>query len=331
MKKLLSLILIFASFLIQGQDFAKADSIAGLYYGSDLKNVAQLSLDLSQGLQSQKEKFRALHTWVCQNIENDYHESLRVTKQRARLRDDSLALRTWDQKKRLQTIRKLYKQRKTVCTGYAYLLAQMSANLGIECRIINGYGRIGAANSEKLEQVNHSWNAVKLDGEWYLCDATWSSGIVYVNDGLGYFSAEYNDGYFLAPPKFFYRNHLPEKPDSLSKLAPTAKAFLNAPILYGGAFANELFPSDNASLKYQINKGDSLNFELEFKGKGFNQNLYVQIDNGFSTRELDLEYQNGDNGKVFTSLLFEKSGIYDVHLICNDDLIASYVVEVQRR
>ncbi len=53
-----------------------------------------------------------------------------------------------------------------VCQGYANLFYRMALSLGIDCRIIHGSSR----------GESHAWNIAKLDGKYYLLDATWDEG-----------------------------------------------------------------------------------------------------------------------------------------------------------
>jgi hypothetical protein len=47
-----------------------------------------------------------------------------------------------------------------------------------------------------------------IDSNWYLLDATWASG--YLNYSGATFIRDYNDYYFLTPPKYFIRDHYPD-------------------------------------------------------------------------------------------------------------------------
>jgi hypothetical protein len=51
---------------------------------------------------------------------------------------------------------------KTVCQGYAMLMYRLLNDSGVDCKIVIGY----------LSGVGHSWNKVKLDGNWYNVDTT---------------------------------------------------------------------------------------------------------------------------------------------------------------
>ncbi|MDF2558398.1 MAG: copper amine oxidase-like protein [Bacillales bacterium] len=56
-----------------------------------------------------------------------------------------------------------------VCQGYAeaiYLLLNM---VGIECQMVYGT----ADNGSGKGPINHAWNAVKIDGNYYMLDSTW--------------------------------------------------------------------------------------------------------------------------------------------------------------
>ena len=190
-------------------NFARADSIADLHYGTELDNLPQLAHKLTNNLSSEVDRFRVLHTWVCKNIANDYRLSEHVTYQRAKLVNDSAELAEWNQRVSSRVLSKLLREKKTMCTGYALLLSQLAELAGLECRIVHGYARTATAHVKELGIPNHSWNAVKLDGRWYLCDPTWSSGSLYGLGGVSTFEHDYNEGYFLCPPRYFLQNHYP--------------------------------------------------------------------------------------------------------------------------
>jgi transglutaminase/protease-like cytokinesis protein 3 len=61
-----------------------------------------------------------------------------------------------------------------------------------------------------LEGYSHAWNAVKLDGRWWLVDATWDdpTGDRPASE-TG--QAEVDSTYLFTPPRLFAFNHLPEE------------------------------------------------------------------------------------------------------------------------
>ena len=54
----------------------------------------------------------------------------------------------------------------SVCDGYSKLFSYLMARCGVLTAIFSGY-------TEEL----HSWNAVQIDGEWYMVDVTWDDPI----------------------------------------------------------------------------------------------------------------------------------------------------------
>jgi transglutaminase/protease-like cytokinesis protein 3 len=101
----------------------------------------------------------------------------------------------------------LIDEHKTACTGYAWLLRELCRHAGITCEIVDGYSKRVGSKQGRGELPDHSWNAVLLDGEWYLCDPTWSAGAVDTNNRI--FVFRFEERYFLADPNVFKRNHSP--------------------------------------------------------------------------------------------------------------------------
>ncbi len=61
----------------------------------------------------------------------------------------------------------VFKNGVAVCDGYSKAFQLCMDILGIECIRVTGYGNGGG----------HAWNAVKLDGEWYMVDVTWDDPV----------------------------------------------------------------------------------------------------------------------------------------------------------
>lgn len=55
---------------------------------------------------------------------------------------------------------------KAVCQGYAVLFYRLSLELGIDNRLISGYGN----------KDTHGWNIVRMENSYYNADATWDAG-----------------------------------------------------------------------------------------------------------------------------------------------------------
>ncbi len=62
-----------------------------------------------------------------------------------------------------------------VCDGIASAFKLMCLIEGIECIEVTGVGVTNAGSQ------NHAWNKVKLDGKWFIVDATWGRSSGYIN------------------------------------------------------------------------------------------------------------------------------------------------------
>lgn len=187
-------------------DFHKADSIAERLTAHPLIDLKTLADKLTGSLPTEQEKFRSIYKWVCSNIEADYELLLLNKRNRSILKGDQLL--QWNKKFNVIVFKTLQQEHKTVCTGYAYLVRELAYHAGLSCKIVNGYAKHAGVDQYAPGDVNHSWNTILLNGKWYECDATWSSGIF--NLSLKRFIKKYDDCYFLMEPTLFYKTHYSE-------------------------------------------------------------------------------------------------------------------------
>ena len=212
MRALLTLILFTFVCQIQAQrsdfkniSFKKADNIAMSLKGKDLNNLPLLAHQLTSGLNTDVERFRAIYFWVCHNVENDYDLMLESKRKSKKFKNNLAQLENWNKIFKKKVFHKLLNNKKTLCSGYAYLIKVLASYAGLESEIINGYGKT-SASFKRIKTPNHAWNSIKLNNKWYVCDATWASG--YINETY-LFTFNYNDAYFLMEPKDFAQSHRP--------------------------------------------------------------------------------------------------------------------------
>jgi len=242
-------------------DFNKADSIALYYKGASLTNLPVLTHKLTANLTTDVEKFRAIYTWVCTNIENDYGAYQKTIKKRKKLLDNQQALVEWNDNFIKKVFKKLVDQRKTACTGYAFLIRELADLADINCKIVNGYGRTATSTLDENSIPNHSWNAVELNEKWYLCDPTWSAGRIVLEEDGPRFEPEYFDGYFLADPNLFVKKHYPvENNWALLPDPPTFKQFTEGPIVYKEAFKLKITPTEPRTMRIETIKNENVSF-----------------------------------------------------------------------
>ncbi len=130
-----------------------------------------------------------------------------------------------------QDVDTVFKTRVAVCAGYATLLSKMGEYTGDEIVYISGDSR-GLGGD--VSGGGHAWNAAKIEGRWYLLDATWSAGSV---EGTT-FKKQYSTGYLFTPPSIFVHDHYPDNASWQLLKEPVSKGdFVRMPVLKPTFFA----------------------------------------------------------------------------------------------
>ncbi|MCG8801766.1 transglutaminase domain-containing protein [Tenacibaculum finnmarkense] len=306
-------------------NFTKADNIAKLNRNENLKNLPLLCYKLTHKLSTDVEKFRAIYTWVATNIKADAKTHNKVTRMREKFKNDSVSLSNWNTTYKKIVFKKLVKHKKTMCTGYAYLIKEMANIVNIESKIINGYGRTVSSNIDTLENINHSWNSVKLNNKWYLCDPTWSSGYI---DENGIFITDYNTGYFLTDPVLFSKNHYPLQQKWLLNTTQTVSNFTEAPLVYGEIFKHKIVPLFPKRMNIITKKQQVVNFSLKSLKDNSSKKITLVYFSGDDLRQLKIYDLKKNNTLLSFKYKFKRKGNYDIHLKIDTNIIATYVVKV---
>jgi hypothetical protein len=302
-------------------ELAKADSMAGLFPHHSLADLKVLSNKLTGPLTTDEGKFRAIFKWVCLNIENDFDAADQNLKKRRTLKDEEL--KQWTREFSGRTMRILFQQYKTVCTGYAYLVRELARHAGLPCEIVDGYGRNVNSNIGGQGFVNHSWNAVLLNGRWYLADPTWASGAVFAPTRT--FIPRFEECYFLADPVLFVRNHYPLNTTwTLLSEPPSLETFLNAPLIYVNAFRYNVHPVLPATFRITATKGEKVSFMLGKSCVVNPANVKFLVGNGVSHTKVPY-VESGYS----VSHTFSRKGVYAVHFTVDDQYVASYEVTIK--
>ncbi len=153
-------------------------------------SVDSLATYLVAPAKNEREKARSIFRWVTENIDYDVLGFFTGSF------DDTSS-------------KDVLKSRKSVCSGYSDIFSSLARSAGLEVVRIAGYGKgYGYLPGENLSAPsNHAWNAVKINGSWYLIDCTWGAG--YIDDNKKYVR-KFDDYYFMTPPSEFIYDHFPE-------------------------------------------------------------------------------------------------------------------------
>jgi len=307
-------------------DFSKADSVAARYPAHSLTDLKDLTIKLTESLPSDELKFRSIYKWISENVENDYALYLKTQRKRTTIKD-SVEYRKWQRDFMRDLFQSLQTHRRTICTGYAYLLKELAFHAGIECKVIQGYGRTAAANIGGEGVANHSWNAVKLNNKWYLCDATWSSGAV--DQSSGAFIKKYDDSYFLADPVLFVRNHYPiDAAWMLISERPTLNDFLNGPLTYTPIYKYQIKKIFPETFRSTIKRKEPMTFQVS-KGSPMPAAAELQISHNGNVEIFHPKIYRSQAGDFCVDHTFNSRGKYVVHLLLENEFIFTCTVEVQ--
>ena len=169
--------------VLQGQDaheFVLKDPRAVYIPLHHTYSTAFISSYINSAFKTEREKLLAIYSWVTTNIRYDTDSMYAINSERDPEARVTEALR----------------RRKGVCENYAALFTDIAVKCGIKCYIVSGYTKqLGA-----IDRSGHSWCAVSLENEWYLCDPTWDEG------------NSMNARWYLLPPGRFIDTHMPFDP-----------------------------------------------------------------------------------------------------------------------
>jgi len=307
-------------------NFKKADSIASLYKNEKLTNLPLLSYKLTYRLDTDVEKFRAIYVWVCNNISSDYSLTTKILNKGKKYRNNRAVFLEWNETLMPKFLKRLLEDKKTMCTGYAFIVKELSRLSNIECEIINGYNKSPDYDFEK-PFVNHSWNSVKLNNKWYLCDPILASGYFFIDTNQFIFN--YNDGFFLTDPNLFIKSHYPEdKKWTLTNTKQTFKNFIDFPIIYSHTYEHKITPILPNQLNTEVAINENVPFEFYIDTDLDIEKISLVQSNGWKNIEIPIEAYSYKEGVLKFQHHFSKKGLYDVHIKISNNIVASYTLKV---
>lgn len=180
---------------------------------SGLRTPEAISRHLTQHLETDREKARAIFIWITHNIRYDL--GLGSSPRRYSSPEE--------------VIREVLARRRGVCHHYATLFQVMSRHAGLESYLISGYTR---QKDGKISSMSHAWNGIVIGENYYLLDATWAAGYVHNNR----YVHQFRDDHFLITPEKFIATHKPFDP---------MWQFLTKPLSHHDLLAGNYSAADN--------------------------------------------------------------------------------------
>ena len=113
------------------------------------------------------EKVRSIFDWICVNAVYDYAETGKDADIYNKV--PKLVSLNNNIKSKCYFLEGVLEEGLAVCDGYSKTFSLLCNMENIDC-----YRVVGTANGG-----GHAWNKVKVDGEWYMCDITWTEELSY--------------------------------------------------------------------------------------------------------------------------------------------------------
>ncbi|MCC5612631.1 hypothetical protein LC612_39555 [Nostoc sp. CHAB 5834] len=203
-------------------DYSTIDAYARNAPASAARSLSTLSAYLTAPAKSDLAKARSVYAWITSHIRYD---------------GNVFSGQKYSSEK--EYANRSLRSGKAVCTGFALLFKHLLLPAGIDVANIKGYARTFDSEAGRpIQRIDHEWNAVRLDGDWYLLDIAWAQ--TTAKGGTP------NDYFFLTEPVEFAANHFPIDPRwQLLGSAISKTQFDQFPKLYDAYFRlgfNENFP-----------------------------------------------------------------------------------------
>ena len=154
----------------------------------------------------------------------------------------------------------VFKTKKAVCAGFANLYTDLGEKLGLEIETISGVAK-GYEFEENIsddleESINHAWNAIRIDEEWRVFDATWGEGYGMSNKkGKLESTKKFDETWFNVNPVNALFTHFPEDMNRQYINNPIRfESFLTLPYLLPSAFNSGWLNPEEILTKQKENK-----------------------------------------------------------------------------
>jgi len=251
-------------------DFSRADSVAmAVKYNGD---IFRLTRQLTDPFSSQLLKTRAIFKWITENIAydnkyfNKYNYKGREPKT-YRCDEDNQECEINKQVWENGYVMNVLDKGKGVCEGYALLFKKMCTIAGIDAEMVTGYVRTEDYEVGTAGELDHAWNAVRINGNYYLLDPTWAAGGCRKDDDgkLLPFHKHFNNFYWLTPPEDFAKNHYPEDPKWVLLANYSKDKFSLNPYYAAGEVENIKLLAPQSGIIH-AKRGDTVRFKLNYKG-----------------------------------------------------------------
>lgn len=213
----------------QTNSFEKIDAHAA-QLDVEFSNIENLARAITEPCTSDLEKFRAIYMWIAHHVRYDCRKFHHPDRPSFRAPSQA-ALEAKMAAYQAKQVAKTAKYKKGVCQDYSELFTALCDAEGLTSQVIEGNARDFHKPYRNAHNNPHAWNAIEIEGQWYLLDVTWGAG--YTDPEVRKFTQKVGPGFFMTPPDRFAQNHFPDDPkwqlldQPFSKKSFSAQPMLN--------------------------------------------------------------------------------------------------------
>lgn len=276
-----------------GDTYYKIDNIA---IHTEYKNdIPLLVSDLTKHCTTDLEKVRAIFMWITENIEYDYKAfnkgdtKVKYPKHKQG-KDYGKAYAKWEDR----FLKNIINKRKAVCFGYSFLFKKMCSLAGIQSSIVNGYTKQSQREIGILGKIDHAWNVVIIDNQYYYFDVTWGAGHCPRDKNMKPtgFIKERNYSYWCTPYERMLLNHFPSDPEWIrhTTYINAKEEYKNLPLYASPAIPYFTVISPESGI-INAKVGDTIHFKIQVSDDYPRQNQII-IDTNFKPEDNRIKYSS---------------------------------------
>ncbi len=208
--------------------------------------------------------------------------------------------------------------------GYANLFKAMCELVRIRCEVIPGLAKFDPRDIGKINPKwnSHTWNAVEIDGTWYVLDIAWSAG--HTDRKFRFFTPSFTDAWFLTDRDLFALSHYPDKKQWQLLDTPINKSnFIHAPIIGASAAMYGVYPENiRGNVRGKADTTKKIIFEVDRPDQIKSMSVTRR-----TSQKIPVKYTIEGN-KLYADIPFSSMGEYPFNLYINDELAYSYQADI---
>nr|WP_319400851.1 transglutaminase domain-containing protein [uncultured Carboxylicivirga sp.] len=278
-------------------------------YPKSFKHTDDLAKRINKDYKSDKDKAAAIYTWIALNVEYDvktFYSNKNTSVE--------YSYQTLEEKEAIEKeifnkiVESTLRKKEAVCEGYASLYKALCDQCRLECVIVSGSSKNSYRQIGKEPKISdHAWNAVMINGQWYLLDATWGAGSV--DPSTRKFIKEFTDGYFMLPADRFFTQHFPQD-EKWSFVDKSAKDFAELPFYHHTyLFSDDVLLTPEKGIIKKVKRGE-IPFKLK-TSREINQ-LYFAFERDKKSSLISYT-QQGDEVTFSVQVGNRRSGYFTVY------------------